>query len=206
MRVSSLGKMPVFRYLWHKRQKQNFISVTYQLFTGFVSVRRYHCFRITRVIDAECICCVQPGAEWLDRALAPLISEAGLRSQGSGHGTCRGCSNSDKLGLSCRLSANFAPYLVVNQAVDRLQMCHVVRPRDEQENDRCCVFVVGMGSSVGMATCCGVVGPGIESRGGGGERNFPYPSQTDRGAHTAYWVPDLFRVGDHPPPSSVGVK
>ena len=51
-------------------------------------------------------------------------------------------------------------------------MCHVVRPRDEQENDCCCVFVVEMGSSVGMATCCGVVGPGIESRCGGGSEIF----------------------------------
>ena len=76
----------------------------------------------------------------------------------------------------------------------------------ETRNNSYCVIVVGMDSSVGMATYYRMVGPGIESRWEGGGRNFQHSSQTDPGARRTTLVPYLFRCGNHPPPPSVGVK
>jgi hypothetical protein len=72
------------------------------------------------------------------------------------------------------------------------------------------LIVVGMDSSVGMATCYGLVGPGIESRCvfGGGGRSEIFRTRLKPTVETRQptWVPDLFRGGIHPPPFSVGVK
>ena len=70
----------------------------------------------------------------------------------------------------------------------------------------------GRDSSVGIAVCYGLDGPGIESRWG---RDFPHPSRPALGLTQPLiqWVPDLSRGVkrpgrgfDHPPPSSAEVK
>ena len=73
--------------------------------------------------------------------------------------------------------------------------------------------LVGRDSAVGIATRYGLDGPGIESRWGG--LDFPHPSRTDPGAHTASYTvgtgsfPGVKRPGrgvDHPPQSGAEVK
>jgi hypothetical protein len=73
-------------------------------------------------------------------------------------------------------------------------------------------WVVGRDSSVGIATCYGLDGPGIESRWGG---RFSAAVQTGPGAHTAsdtmctgsfQGVNRPGRGVDHPPRSSAEVK
>ena len=70
---------------------------------------------------------------------------------------------------------------------------------------------MGRDSSVGIATCYGLDGPGIESRWGAG---FSAPVQTAPGAYPASYTmgtrsfPGVKRTGrgvDHPPPSSAEV-
>ena len=67
-------------------------------------------------------------------------------------------------------------------------------------------------SSVGIATCYGLDGPGIESRWGA---RFSAPIQTSPGTHPAYCTmgtgsfPGVKRPGrgvDHPPPSNAEVE
>jgi hypothetical protein len=70
------------------------------------------------------------------------------------------------------------------------------------------LFKMGRDSSVGIATRCGLDGPGIESRWG---RDFPHPSRPALGPTQppTQWVPGLKRPGrgvDHPPTSSAEVK
>jgi len=69
----------------------------------------------------------------------------------------------------------------------------------------------GLDTSIGIATCSGLDGPGIESRWG---VIFSAPFQTGRGAHPASFTmgtgsfPEVKRPGrgvDHPPPSSAEV-
>ena len=50
---------------------------------------------------------------------------------------------------------------------------------------RLILLSVGQDSSVGIATCYGLGGPGIESRCG---RGFPHPSRTALGAFLAYYT------------------
>ena len=70
---------------------------------------------------------------------------------------------------------------------------------------------MGRDSSVGIATRCGLDGPGIESR---WVRDFPHPSIPDLGSTQppVQWVPALFREikrpgcgADHPPHLSAEV-
>ena len=76
----------------------------------------------------------------------------------------------------------------------------------------CLHFYMGWASSVGIATRCGLDGPGIESRWG---VRFSAPVQTGPGAHPASCTmgtgsfPGVMRPGsgvDHPPRSSAEVK
>jgi hypothetical protein len=74
-------------------------------------------------------------------------------------------------------------------------------------------MIVGRDSSVGIATCYGLDGPGIESQWGG--EVFAHPSRPALGSTQppTQWVPGITQgvkrteCGiDHPPPSSVEVK
>jgi hypothetical protein len=80
---------------------------------------------------------------------------------------------------------------------------------DESPKDSC--NVMGHDSSVGIATCYGLDGPGMESQWGA---RFSAPVQTSPGAHPASYAmgtgsfPGLKRPGRgvHPHPSSAEVK
>ena len=74
------------------------------------------------------------------------------------------------------------------------------------------VVIVGLDDSVGIATSCGLDGPGIESRRG---HNFSHPYRPPWGPHSLPYneyrvsFPGVKRSGrgvNHPPPSSAEVK
>jgi hypothetical protein len=147
--------------------------------------------------------------------------------------SCRGylknilCSATFLLWKSCRLCANVEKFGTATQSTDGSIMCGCF---DSCVNVLvictcvycvlyclCCVFCivsfmyVSRGNSVGIATCCGLLFPGIESRWG---RDFPHPQTSPRAHSVSYTVVTASFTGvkwpgrdvDHPPPSSAEVK